>query len=132
MPDSPTITPISADRIGSPIATNVPNVKARTISAIVRPTTSLLSVAGFDSFEPSGPPADVLRPACLAAFASSRIPWALSIVTLPSDSAGYIEMNATVPSLLTWAAPAWSSGLMTFATSGFACSALTLSSIALV
>ena len=88
MPDRPATTPISADRIGSPIATNVPNVNASTISAIVRPTTSLDSVSGFDSFEPSGPPADVLRPASFAAFASSRIPCASSIVTSPSDSAG--------------------------------------------
>jgi hypothetical protein len=39
-------------------------------------------------------------------------------------------MNATAPSLETWAAPALSSGLIAFATSSLACSALTLLSIA--
>ena len=41
-------------------------------------------------------------------------------------------MNATLPSLLTWPAPALSSGLTTFATRSLPCSALTVLSIALL
>jgi len=48
MSDSPQARPKIAVRIGMPIATNVPKVNSSTITAITRPTTSLLSVAGAD------------------------------------------------------------------------------------
>ena len=53
--ESPTNKPNTAEMIGRPIATSVPNVKARMIIAATRPITSLLSVAGSESSVPTGP-----------------------------------------------------------------------------
>ena len=58
--------------IGSPIATRVPNVKARMIIAAVRPMTSLLSVAGSESSLPICPLAATFIPAFRAGSAASR------------------------------------------------------------
>ena len=50
MIDSPLTRPRMAVTIGSPMATTVPKVKSRTMTAIPRPTTSLISIAGLDTF----------------------------------------------------------------------------------
>ena len=50
--ESATASPRIAVTIGIPISTAVPKVASRTITAIVRPTASELSVDGFDSFWP--------------------------------------------------------------------------------
>ena len=49
---SPVITVTSAVAIGSDIATTVPNVNSRMITAIARPIASLDSVAGFETCWP--------------------------------------------------------------------------------
>jgi hypothetical protein len=54
--DRPAAKPNTADTIGSPIATSVPNVNARMIIAASKPITSLLSVAGSESSLPTEPP----------------------------------------------------------------------------
>jgi hypothetical protein len=51
--ESPPTRPAIAVTIGSPIATTVPNVKCRTMTAIVRPTASLECVSGFETFWPT-------------------------------------------------------------------------------
>ena len=56
-PSSPTMLrpaprPRIAVRIGRPIATTVPNVSSRMITAAESPTASLLSVLGRDTFWP--------------------------------------------------------------------------------
>ncbi len=51
--DRPQARPKIAVRIGMPIATKVPNVNSSTITAMARPTISLLSVAGVDSDWPT-------------------------------------------------------------------------------
>ncbi len=52
MIDSPDTSPISAVMIGRPIATTVPNVNTRTITAMARPMTSLSCVSGLETFWP--------------------------------------------------------------------------------
>ena len=52
MIESPDTSPISAVMIGRPIATTVPNVNSRTITAIPSPMTSLSCVSGLETFWP--------------------------------------------------------------------------------
>ena len=52
MSESPMPTETIAVAIGSDIATAVPNVNSRMITAIVSPISSLDSVAGFESCWP--------------------------------------------------------------------------------
>ena len=52
MIDRPQTSPNSAVTIGSPIATTVPNVISRTMTAIPRPIASLISVSGLETFCP--------------------------------------------------------------------------------
>ena len=52
MIDSPLTSPMIAVMIGSPIATTVPNVNSRTITAMARPMTSLRCVSGLETFCP--------------------------------------------------------------------------------
>ena len=52
MIDSPQTSPTIAVKIGSPIATTVPNVNSRTITAMPRPSTSLRCVSGLETFWP--------------------------------------------------------------------------------
>jgi hypothetical protein len=51
--DSPLTRPTIAVTIGSPIATIVPNMMSRTMTAIVSPTASLECVSGFETFCPT-------------------------------------------------------------------------------
>ena len=53
MIESPLTSPMTALKIGSPIATTVPNVNSNTITAMPRPITSLRCVAGLDTFCPT-------------------------------------------------------------------------------
>ena len=53
MIDSPLTRPKIAVTIGSPIATTVPKVNSSTITAMVRPTTSLECVSGLETFWPT-------------------------------------------------------------------------------
>ena len=52
MIESPLTNPMTAVKIGSPIATTVPNVNSSTITAMPRPITSLRCVSGFETFWP--------------------------------------------------------------------------------
>ncbi len=58
----------TAVTIGSTIATNVPNVKARMIIAAMIPINSLDSVEGVETFWPSWPPVCTSKPALLSGF----------------------------------------------------------------
>ena len=53
MIDSPLTRPTIAVTIGSPIATTVPNVSSRTMTAIDSPTASLECVSGLETFCPT-------------------------------------------------------------------------------
>ena len=53
-------------RIGSSIATTVPNVNVRITIAATIPISSLDSVEGFETFCPSCPPVSTSRPAAFA------------------------------------------------------------------
>ncbi len=53
MIERPQTSPTSAVTIGSPIATNVPNVTSSTITAMLRPMTSLKWVSGLETFWPT-------------------------------------------------------------------------------
>ena len=77
---SPQMRPKMADRIGIPIATNVPKVKARMIIAATRPMIVLLSVSGSESSDPIGPPTATCIPAALPGAAASRTEFAISSV----------------------------------------------------
>ena len=52
MIDRPQTRPMIAVMIGMLIATAVPNVTRRTITAMLRPTTSLMWVSGLETFWP--------------------------------------------------------------------------------
>ena len=74
MPIRPTTRPTTAVMMGIPIATIVPNAKVRMIIAATMPTSSLLSVSGFDSSDPIEPPAATSIPVPRTArSAASRI-----------------------------------------------------------
>ena len=64
-------SPMIALMIGRKVATSVPNVNVRITIAAAIPITSLISVAGTDSFEPSCPPVAVSRPAAFAGFVAA-------------------------------------------------------------
>ncbi len=51
--DSPQTRPTMAVTIGRPMATTVPNVSSRTITAMPRPTISLECVSGLETFVPT-------------------------------------------------------------------------------
>ena len=53
MTESEEARPMIAETIGRPIAVTVPNEKSRTSTAAARPTTSLSSVEGWESCEPT-------------------------------------------------------------------------------
>ena len=63
MTDSVEASPRIAVRIGSSIATTVPNVNVRITIAAMIPISSLDSVAGLDTFCPSWPPVSTSIPA---------------------------------------------------------------------
>ncbi len=74
--DRPTSRPTTADRIGMPIATMLPNARLRMTIATMIPTSSLLSVSGVESSEPMEPPAATSMPRGLAGFsAASSTAW---------------------------------------------------------
>ena len=52
MIESPQTSPMIAVKIGRPMATTVPNVNSRTITAMPRPMTSLECVSGLETFWP--------------------------------------------------------------------------------
>ncbi len=117
IPETPAKTPISAEAIGSPIATSEPNVNASTTSAIARPTTSLCSVSGLLSFCPSGPPAEVLSPAAFAGI--GLVEDRLAVVDRDvrrATGSGRPRCTRSSRSLEICAAPSLSNGLITFAT----------------
>ena len=85
-------SPAIAVMIGRPMATIVPNVSSSTMTAIVRPTSSLDSVLGFDSFWPRYPPASTSRPAFRAGSASAKSSCARSTDRSLGESRSESEM----------------------------------------
>ena len=89
-----------AEMIGIPIATSVPNVKARMIIAATRPIITLLSVLGSESSEPIGPPTATCIPAAFPGAAASTTDFAISSVRSAEPTLSRTEMNAVFLSLL--------------------------------
>jgi hypothetical protein len=116
--DSPAARPKTAETIGSPIAASVPKVNARMIIAAIRPTTSLLSVAGSESSLPTEPPTATCSPALAAGFPASRTLSAISCVSSSPLTSSRTGMNAVVLSLLICAAPRWLNGSTAATTCG--------------
>jgi hypothetical protein len=69
----PPISPAIATPIGRTIDVTVPKTSTRIRTATAIPINSLDSVAGFESFEPSWPPASTPTAPCAPARAVSRI-----------------------------------------------------------
>ena len=93
-------------------------MNARMIIAAIRPTTSLLSVAGSESSLPTEPPTATSIPAWRAGLPAARTLSAISWVSpspLTSSSTG---MKAVCPSLLICAAPCRPNGSVALATWG--------------
>ena len=117
--DSAEASPRSAVRIGSSIATTVPNVKVRITAAAMIPISSLDSVAGLDTFWPSWPPVSTWIPAACAGLAAAlMIVWASSTEIAPGLTDSVTARYPVCWSLLSADAPAEVSGLTTEATSG--------------
>ena len=119
MPISPTTSPTTAVTIGMPIATMVPNARLRMIMASTIPTSSLLSVAGFDRSDPTVPPAamSVMPAARRGRDAMSRISWAFSSVRSALPMSSRTGMKAVLPSLESCPVPCWLKGLGALTTS---------------
>ena len=128
--ESPASSPMIALMMGMPIATIVPNAKLRMIVAAMIPMSSLLSVSGEESSDPTLPPTATCMPAFRPGSAASRTAWA----SLSSRSAAPMSrstgMKAVVLSFETWAAPSWLKGLVAVTMSGRARRALRESRIA--
>ena len=89
--DSVEARPRIAVRIGSSIATTVPNTNVRITIAAMIPISSLDSVDGVDTFWPSWPPVCTWIPAAWAGLAAAlMIVWASL-----SDSAPGLTDNVT-------------------------------------
>ena len=73
MTDSAEASARIAVRIGSSIATTVPNVNVRITAAAMIPISSLDSVAGLDTFWPSWPPVSTSIPAACAGLAAASM-----------------------------------------------------------
>ena len=117
--ERPTTSPITAVMMGMPIATIVPNAKLRMIIAAMMPTSSLLSVFGFDSFAPIEPPAATSIPVPFAArSAVSRTLRASRSVRSAELVPSSTGMNAVALSFESPAAPCWLKGLGALTTSG--------------
>ncbi len=130
MSDNPTASPNTADTIGRPIATSVPNVNARMIIAAAKPTISLLSVAGSDSSPPTEPPTATFMPAFTPGLPAARTLWAICCVSSAPPTSSKTGMNAVFLSLLICAAPCREKGSTTLATWGSVFSCLYAASIA--
>jgi hypothetical protein len=98
---SATERPMTAVRIGSPMATMLPNVMARMIIAAARPTASLVSVGEDDSAAPIVAPTATSMPCFWAGFVASKIRWARASVTWPLLMFNNTGVNAYWPLLLT-------------------------------
>jgi len=68
--------------MGMNIAMRLPNETARMITAAMRPITVLGSVSGFESVDPTVPPAATCMPAFTAGSAASSTAWACFTVRL--------------------------------------------------